>query len=190
MIDKVSDVFAFAAKHGDYWAEIISGERNFDDVLNKDELGAFDAAREHIRESMWDLFSECGRKFAEVAEEKFGTGKFPVSRFQKRAAQDNSKVSVLRGEIKPPRVYEVAFLLGIDEKTNTIRLYSKVSIHRAVIGEVIKKLRENNVYFTEVDGYSLSSFGIELIENKWFVDLAKEAAEKLFVLFLPTIELK
>jgi hypothetical protein len=86
-MDAVTDIFAFAAEHADYWSEFLSGA-DYSAVLSGDEMKALEAARLHVEEGIYDLLLACGAKL----ETKLATQGVATRSFQKGATVKNRKV--------------------------------------------------------------------------------------------------
>lgn len=179
MSDTVTDVLAFAAKHSDYWEEILAGEQAYDNVLSADELKAFEAARAHIGESVYKLLKLCGE---ELTKRAAADGKnFPMPRFQRDKTQQNRRVQVLKQQTNPGKVYGAFFSLEGDDQ-GTVQLYASVSVYKEIIESLKQSLHGAGVKFEEYDGYYLYAPGIPLEEKKPLSDLAASAAENLWSL--------
>lgn len=179
MSDTVTDILAFAAKHSDYWEEILAGEKDYGNVLSADEVKAFEAARAHISESVYDLLKVCGEELTKRAAADGKT--FPMPRFQREKTQQNRRVQVLKQETNPGKLYGAFFSLEGDGQ-GTVQLYASVSVYKEIIETLKQSLHNAGVKFEEYDGYYLYAPGISLEEKKPFSELAASAADNLWTL--------
>ncbi|MFG6468414.1 hypothetical protein [Roseateles sp. BYS87W] len=177
MSGTVTDVLAFAAKYTDYWDEILDGEPTYDSVLSAEELKAFEAARVHINESVYDLLKLCGDKLTECA--RLDKQEFPMPRFQRDKTQQKRRVQVLKQATNPGKIYGAFFSLE-GNADGVVKLYASVSVYKEIIESVKDSLKTEGVEFGEYDGYCIYSPGIELKQSLPFSALAEKAAQHLW----------
>jgi hypothetical protein len=176
-MDAVTDILAFAATHADYWTEFLSGQ-DYSAVLSGDEMKALEAADRHVREGIYDLLLECGKRL----EEKLKGDGVVTRNFQRDATARNRVV-----RIDPPkgfgdRLYGLEFALVPDDKNEKILLYPRLVVKKGSIDKVKSKLASQKTAF-QPDDYYLYGEGVPLEKDASFATLAGTAATTLAAIF-------
>jgi hypothetical protein len=176
-MDAVSDIFAFAARHADYWTEFLSGG-DYSDVLSPEEVRALEAARLHIGDLMYDVLLQCGEKLASRLQAQGVVSKA----FQPDATKRNRLVRIAPPKPWTDRLYGFQFGFGPDEKKEAILLYGSLVVKKGAMERLKGNLAKNGVKF-EVDDYYVYSPGLSLTDGAKVADLAEQASRDLAGLF-------
>ncbi|AKT40378.1 hypothetical protein [Chondromyces crocatus] len=171
----ITDVFAFAASHGDYWEQILHEDASYDDVLSPEEQKAFGAARLHIEESISGLLRACKDRFVQINQVR--DKPFDVA----------ARSSVNAKEIRPvkkihKKLFYGSFLFRKDGRDGHIKLVSSIAVHNKIIQDVGKSLQDANLKFEVRGSYFLDAPGIALERGELFTTVADRAAEVLMKL--------
>jgi hypothetical protein len=180
-MDAVTDIFAFAAEHADYWTEFLSGA-DYSAVLSSDEMKALEAARVHVEEGIYYLLLECGVKLAAKL-----TAQGIVTRsFQRGATAKNRKVRIDPPVAWKDRLYGLEFEFSADDKNERILLYGSLVVKKGSSDKLAAKLAQKAVSFTP-DGYHIYGEGVPLEKGKAFDVLADQVTGGLTELFLAAV---
>lgn len=174
----VTDIFAFAAKHADYWTEFLSGE-DYSAVLSSDEMKGLEAARIHVEEGIYDLLLKCGEKLAD----KLKAQGVATRGFQRGATVKHRKVRLDPPAAWKDRLYGLEFEFSPDDKNESILMYGSLIVKKGSTDKIAANLAKKGTTF-KVDGYFVYGPGTPLELDKSFDDLAEQAAGALAVMFL------
>lgn len=176
-MEKITDVFEFATRHPDYWAEFLTADA-YGSELTDEEVIALNAARKHIEEGIFELLRCCGKQL----ESKLTHAGVVSKRFQPEKTAQNRKVRLDAPAKVGDRLYGLEFSLEADDKNERIQLYALLVPKVAAFDGLRARLRELNVPF-EVSGSLIYGGGILIEKDKKIEDLANSAAQSAVELF-------
>lgn len=181
-MNAVTDIFAFAAEHADYWSEFLSGA-DYSAVLSGDEMKALEAARLHVEEGIYDLLLACGAKL----EAKLAAHGVASRSFQKGATVKNRKVRVDPPGPWKDRLYGLEFEFSPDDDNKRILLYASLVVMKRSMEKAAATIAAKGGLEFKVDGYYVYGPGRALEKDKTFDVLADEVAGQLAGLFLALV---
>lgn len=170
-MNRVSDVFAFAASNVDYWDELLTGE-DYPAELAK-EAAALDAARRHIDESVVVILHAAAACLQEIEHDP------PFGEHRPRAAATTKNHAVY-----PPLpkgrsdLYYMGFRLAPNDAGALIRLYPLISVKKSQRDRIRDQLDRAGVKHTPLD-YDIWGEGVTLEKDCEIHDVAMTAARQL-----------
>lgn len=177
-MDTVTDIFAFAAEHADYWTEFLSGT-DYSEILSPDEIKALEAARLHLEDGIYSVLAACGATLAA----KLKAQGFTAPTFYRGPTSRNRKVRVAPPAAWKDLLYRLEFEFSPDDENRHVLLYGSLVVKkRGPVDELAKRLAQKNVAF-RVDGYYLYAPGVR-IEKTPVTNLAEQVAGGLAALVL------
>lgn len=176
-MDKITDVFEFAALHPDYWTEFLTADE-YGDEVSDEEVTALKAASKHLEGGIYDLLRLCGDHLEKKLKDKGVVSK----RFQPGPTAQNRRVRLEAPAKHRERLYGIEFSLEADEKGERIQLYASLVPKAAVFDELRARLIDLKVEF-EASGPMLYGRGFALEKDKKLEDLAEAAAKSAAELF-------
>ncbi len=165
----VSDVFAFAAQHADYWKDLLSGE-DYPAELTDDERRALDAAGKHVEELVVELLHACGATFAATVGPPWGR---PT--FKRKPTAANRLVGIHAPASLSSRLYWVEFALKRTEDLKRIALWPALVVKKGSQHALVGKLTERGLSPT-VEGYHVYGQSVTITAGRELSELASEAA--------------
>jgi hypothetical protein len=181
-MNAVTDIFAFAAEHADYWSEFLSGA-DYSAVLSVDEMKALEAARLHVEEGIYDLLLECGAKL----ESKLAAHGVSSRAFQKGATAKNRKVRVDAPGPWKDRLYGLEFEFSPDDDNERILLFGSLVVMKRAMEKSAAAIAAKGGLEFKVDGYYIYGPGTPLAKDTTFDALADKVAGGLGGLFLALV---
>lgn len=174
-IDSVSDVFAFACDHPDYW-DMLVGEDDIPELDTEERKDAFAAAREHVLASTECLLRTCLKAVqARVpGNERERYGHLPGQRVNSAPTRRNLYVKTVF--LRTPG--ESAFYVSAEKawKSGEIRLYATIGSSLENIATFSRK-HPPAPPLTTVEGNDYYFGHLEIREGDSFAGLAERLAD-------------
>lgn len=165
----VSDVFAFAAEHADYWKDLLSGEE-YPAELTDDERRALDAAGKHVEELVVELLHACGATFAAMIGPPWVS-----PNFKRKPTAAKRLVGVHAPASLASRLYWVEFALKPTEDLKRIALWPALVVKKSSQHALVGEMTERGMS-PIVEGYHVYRRPVAITSGRELSELASEAA--------------
>ena len=178
-MNDISDVFQFASRNPDYWAELLDGG-DYGDILDEDDVRALEAGRKHVGSTVVALLTACGKLGIERLREK--QNDFATKRFQPGATERKRRVDIPAPARLGKYLYRLEFLLKPDEGANEVMLFGQLvtkKSHKRALEE--RLAAAGGKYWSR--GYVIRTKGIALTEGSSIDAIARAAVDDLVSLF-------
>lgn len=173
-MNALSDVFAFAVKHPDYWKDLFFGE-SYPPELTDDEAKALEGAREHIEALVVELLHDTGRQFAA----KVGPKLLAPPRFKGASTAKNRSIWLKAPAGLESKLYGVLFGLEPNEDAGAVALFATLSVKKGSLDDLRAALDARATKYS-VDDYYVYAPSIALVKGAEVSALATEASSRAY----------
>lgn len=174
----VSDVLAFAARHPDYWNELLSSGGEYPEELDADEVEALEAATDHIGEQIESILHLAAERIVDLYA---GPGGLHLPRFRPTVTRRNRKL-----RLPPPHrlrtvLYGLEVIVEEAWDRKSIEVYAALNAKKGALDGIVARLAARGVE-AEPWEYHIYGEGQPLVEGVTHEKLATVLAQSMCVL--------